>query len=108
MIEAFRLSIDKRIDKKGETLEGSWIIGLGAIPLFLSTIYNIFNPVSNETWLLFWKYWVWILLVLSFVITTWLIFGGIRNLIDMFKLLKSRTVDLGDDGWVDRSGDSEE
>lgn len=77
----------------------AWTFLLIAVFVF-GTIYNLTHDVKNESWMIFWKYYVWIILGLSAITTLWFTFGGLKDLFKMFRLLKSvRRNDL-DDGTV--------
>ena len=71
------------------------------------TIYNLIVDVPNESWLQFWHVWIGILFVFTVVVTAWLLWGGIRNLKEMFALLREQRIDTHDDGWVERSDEKE-
>ena len=65
------------------------------------TIYNLSNSVSDESWIIYWKYQVYINIVFSFVIIIWFTVGGLMDIKRMFSSLRSNKRDYGDSGWVD-------
>jgi solute:Na+ symporter, SSS family len=85
------------------------VIGIGTIlwtvlwfVLFIVvTIYNIMFEVSDQSWLSFWYGYIWLMLVVSILVTCWLGIGGIRDVIRMFSQLSRHERDDADDGWVD-------
>jgi solute:Na+ symporter, SSS family len=78
-----------------------WTILL--ITIFIAgTAYNLFYDVSEDTWAIFWKYYIAVLVVLSVITTVWFAIGGFRDLTKMFSMLKTMTRDKSDDGYVER------
>ena len=65
------------------------------------TIYNLSNSVSDESWMVYWKYQIYINVVFSFIIIIWFTIGGIIDIKKMFRSLSSGERDHGDTGWVD-------
>ena len=65
------------------------------------TIYNLSNSVSDESWMVYWKYQIYINVVFSFIIIIWFTIGGILDIKNMFRSLSSVERDHGDAGWVD-------
>tara|TARA_B100000767_G_C19749345_1_gene530012 strand:+ start:8 stop:2095 length:2088 start_codon:yes stop_codon:yes gene_type:complete len=70
------------------------------IIFIIGTFYNLYNPVSDAPWMVFWKYFVIINLVYSFFVIIWFTIGGFMDLKKMIHSLKSDERDDGDDGWV--------
>jgi solute:Na+ symporter, SSS family len=66
------------------------------------TIYNLSNNVSDESWMVYWKYQVYINIIFSFIIIIWFTIGGFIDMKKMFKSLNSNKRDHGDSGWVDK------
>jgi len=73
----------------------SWVI-----VFTIGTIMNLTGAVGSSTWLSFWKTYVWIYLAASIVVLVWFSTGGLINLRDMIKALKTMTRDHADDGFV--------
>ena len=65
------------------------------------TIYNLYNDVSDESWMLYWKYQIYINIVFSFIIIIWFTIGGFFDIKKMFISLGSDKRDHGDSGWVE-------
>ena len=65
------------------------------------TIYNLYNDVSDESWMIYWKYQVYINIVFSFIIIIWFTIGGFIDIKKMFISLDSDKRDHGDSGWVE-------
>ena len=70
------------------------------IIFIIGTFYNLYNPVSDAPWMVFWKYFVIINLVYSFFVIIWFTIGGFMDLKKMIHSLKSDERDDDDDGWV--------
>lgn len=64
------------------------------------TIYGYFFEIDDESWKLFWKYYIYFGLFVSVVTTIWFSIGGFIDLKKMFALLKTKTRDDYDDGTV--------
>ena len=71
------------------------------------TIYEKIFGAGEQFWLTFWRCWLWTLLVAAAVITTWFAIGGFKNLFELYQSLASKSVDISDDGWVERSEEHE-
>ena len=65
------------------------------------TIYNLYNDVSDDLWMLYWKYQIYINIVFSFIIIIWFTIGGFIDIKKMFISLDSDKRDHGDSGWVE-------
>ena len=65
------------------------------------TFYNLYNDVSDESWMLYWKYQIYINIVFSFIIIIWFTIGGFIDIKKMFISLDSDKRDHGDSGWVE-------
>ena len=74
--------------------------GMWTLVFIIGTIYNLSNPVSNSAWMVYWKYYIYINMMISVVIIVWFTIGGFSDLSHMIKALKSERRDHGDDGWV--------
>ncbi|WP_146682791.1 sodium:solute symporter family protein [Limihaloglobus sulfuriphilus] len=53
----------------------------------LGAVYR--KRISDQLWFEFWYYWMWGMYILGLIITVWLTFGGIRDMKDFIKQLKS-------------------
>jgi len=81
--------------------------GMWTLVFIIGTIYNLSNPVSNSSWMVYWKYYIYINIAVCSVIIVWFTLGGISDLRNMITSLKTENRDHGDDGWVDRAGEEE-
>ena len=66
----------------------------------IGTVYNLSNSVSDDSWMVYWKYQVYINVVFSFVIIIWFSIGGFIDIKKMFFSLSSTQRDHQDSGWV--------
>ena len=74
---------------------------LFTLVFILGTIYNLSNDVIDETWMVYWKYQVYINIVFSFIIIIWFTVGGFIDIKKMFSSLGSSERDHNDSGWVE-------
>ena len=74
---------------------------LTAVTFVLVTVYNLVCDVETELWARFWHLFVWLILIVGIVTTTWFTIGGLYNLKKMFKRLSTIVRDDADDGTVD-------
>jgi SSS family solute:Na+ symporter len=70
------------------------------VVFIIGTIYNLTHDVSNGPWMSFWKTYVWIYLAASVAVVFWFSTGGIINLKDMIRQLKTMKRDHRDSGFV--------
>jgi len=87
-------------DKLIYILNYAWT-GLWTLVFIIGTIYNLSNPVSDDAWMKFWEYYIYIHLVLSGIVLVWFTIGGFNDLKSMITSLQSEVRDHGDDGWVE-------
>ncbi|MDG1223185.1 MAG: sodium:solute symporter [Candidatus Marinimicrobia bacterium] len=87
-------------DKLIYILNYAWT-GLWTLVFIIGTIYNLSNPVSDDAWMKFWEYYIYIHLVLSGIVLVWFTIGGFNDLKSMITALQSEVRDHGDDGWVE-------
>ena len=81
----------------------NYVWGLGWLLVFIfGTIYNLSNDVSDQTWMSFWKYYIYINLLASIGCIIWFTYGGFKDLGVMMKKLSSDDRDHTDDGWVEQ------
>ncbi len=76
-----------------------WMLLLAAV-FVLGTLYNLMIDVPNESWLVFWKCYLWLMIVLSAVTTVWFTIGGLFDLRRMFHMLGTLRRNDSDDGTV--------
>ena len=73
---------------------------LWVIIFVLGTADNLIFDVQSKSWMLFWKYYIWIMLSISVVTTIWFTIGGIIDIRHMYGLLKKIKRNDLDDGTV--------
>jgi SSS family solute:Na+ symporter len=65
------------------------------------TIWNIFSPWPVSRWAAYWHYYAIIIpLVIGVITTAWFVYGGVHDLRELFKNLKTYKSDNLDDGTV--------
>ncbi|MEN8255210.1 MAG: sodium:solute symporter [Verrucomicrobiota bacterium] len=64
------------------------------------TLWACLRGLSDKQWSNYHYYMLWIMMSLSFIIAAWLLIGGVRDLIALFKDLRTAKRDLADDGRV--------
>ena len=74
--------------------------GIWTLVFIVGTIYNLSNEVSNANWMLFWRNYIYIFIVISLLIIVWFTVGGFHDLKIMMDKLKTEKRDHHDDGWV--------
>lgn len=72
-------------------------------------IYNLTHEVTDSWWQVYWHVVVYISLGIGLVVSVWFTIGGIIDMIDLTKTLKSVTRDESDDGtvWEHQNTDDE-
>ncbi|MEN8256063.1 MAG: sodium:solute symporter, partial [Verrucomicrobiota bacterium] len=70
------------------------------VVFIMGTAIAVTMGISDEAWAKWWYFKVGIGIILGFVTVFWLLFGGIRDLREMFRLLKTSKRDEHDDGTV--------
>lgn len=96
------LGITKEFTKSDKILyivTYAWMI-LWTLIFVFGTIYNFSAKVDNSSWMSYWKFYVWINLIVSVVVLFWFSIGGIKNLKEMLDSLKNMQRDKNDDGFV--------
>ena len=74
--------------------------GIWTLVFIVGTIYNLSNEVSDANWMLFWRNYIYIFIVISLVIIVCFTVGGFHDLKIMMDKLKTEKRDHYDDGWV--------
>ena len=87
-------------DKLIYILNYAWT-GFWTLVFIFGTVYNLSNPVSDDAWMKFWEYYIYIHLALSGIVLVWFTLGGFIDLKSMITSLQSEVRDHGDDGWVE-------
>lgn len=76
-----------------------WTLAL--VILFIAvTVINLSTQIPDGWWITFWKWYIWISLVMGSLVTVWFTIGGIKDMKDMFKRLSAERIDEVDDGRV--------
>jgi SSS family solute:Na+ symporter len=70
------------------------------ILFIVGTVYNLYNDVSDTSWMTFWKYYLFIHIGMAVISIVWFTWGGFKDLGEMMQKLRSSERDHGDDGWV--------
>ena len=70
------------------------------------TLYAVLFGISDEAWLVFWKYWTWLVFATGCVIVVWFTVGGFRDLKRMYAHLERYRADARDDGSVGKARDA--
>tara|TARA_X000001036_G_scaffold71561_1_gene62881 strand:+ start:85 stop:1293 length:1209 start_codon:yes stop_codon:yes gene_type:complete len=86
-------------DKVIYILNYAWT-GIWTLVFVIGTIYNLSNEVSDGSWMLFWKNYIYIHIVISLSTIVWFTIGGFSDLKIMLEKLKTEQRDHQDDGWV--------
>ena len=86
-------------DKLIYILNYAWT-GIWTLVFIIGTIYNLSNDVSDTTWMVFWKNYIYIHIVISLSTIVWFTVGGFRDLKIMMVKLNTDHRDHHDDGWV--------
>jgi len=89
-----------RRDKALYILTYAWALSWGLV-FGVGTIWNLTHEVNDAAWMRFWRYYVWLYLVISVVVLFWFTVGGARDIREMFALLRTRRRDEADDGSVE-------
>ncbi|MCP4644260.1 MAG: sodium:solute symporter [bacterium] len=66
----------------------------------IGTIYNLLYDVPVESWAQYWRFYVTLCLILGTCTTAWFVVGGLRDIKEMFRLLRERVQNDADDGTV--------
>ena len=64
------------------------------------TVYNLNVEVSDETWLAWWRAWLWFTFGSGIVVMTWFTIGGFKDLRSLFRSLREFRVQEQDDGSI--------
>jgi len=70
------------------------------IIFFVGTVYNLYNDVSDDSWMKFWKYYLFIHIIMAVISIVWFTWGGFKDLGEMMTKLRSDDRDHKDDGWI--------
>lgn len=68
----------------------------------VGTTINLLTDVPEESWARYWQIYVWIIAIFGTLTTVWFLGGGIRDLSDLMKSLRSEKPDIDDNGFVEK------
>ena len=78
-----------------------WVVAiLLTAAMVAAAWYNLTHDVVSESWLSFWKYWIFIMFLCSIPVTFWLIGGGTRDIVRLIRHLRAAKIDERDDGYI--------
>ena len=77
-----------------------WPFGFTIVFVVIS-IYAYNYGLSTEWWVGYWHWWTWFTFAVAAAVTLWFTIGGFRDLIRMFRRLRSYVADEQDDGRVE-------
>ena len=72
----------------------------------VGTLQAVVFGIPDEAWLVFWKYWTWLVFATGCVIVVWFTVGGFRDLRRMYAHLEKYRADARDDGSVEKGRDA--
>jgi solute:Na+ symporter, SSS family len=70
------------------------------IAFITGTYFNLIGEVSNAAWMSFWRIFIIVNISASIIILIWFSIGGLRDLREMLKRLRTMRRDFQDDGFV--------
>lgn len=70
------------------------------IIFIVGTAINLTSNVDDASWLSYWKFYVWINIIVSIIVLFWFSIGGIKDLKEMLYKLKTMSRDKKDDGFI--------
>lgn len=85
-----------------------WFNMLGVIAFIVGTIWFVTIGISDKAWSLFWYYKTAVAIIAGCIAVIWLLFGGFKDLFEMFRTLKTAKRDEHDDGRVVLDNDKAE
>ena len=77
----------------------TWVIGW-FLTFLIGTIYNLNKTVVDDSWIAFWKAYMWINVVVAILVTIWFTYNGFNDLKGMLKELKRKKIDIKDNGFI--------
>jgi SSS family solute:Na+ symporter len=88
-----------RGDKFIYILSYAWTFSWTAI-FIIGTIYSLIYGFPDSSWMKFWYFYIFLLLVISVLVTIWFTIGGFKDLKEMIARLKALKRDESDDGRI--------
>ncbi len=98
--KAVKLGDEYSLDDKLLYLLAYGYIVLLAGVFLIGTTIALFVDFSNEAWLAFWRFFMWLMISICAVVVVWFAIGGIRDVGELFRLLRTVERDARDDGTV--------
>lgn len=77
----------------------SWTLFFFAA-FIIGTIINVLWSVSTDSWVHWWRFQVTFTTTVAIIVVVWFLIGGIRDLRDLIKTLRTVARDANDDGTV--------
>ena len=74
--------------------------GLWSAVFIFGTLYNVIAGVPARSWARYWQFFVVFSLVLGAATTLWFTIGGLRDIRNLFRALRTAKRDYRDDGMV--------
>jgi SSS family solute:Na+ symporter len=62
--------------------------------------YAMGASLSDATWASLWHVYLWVVLIVGGIVTVWFTIGGMRDLVRLYRRLRSAQPDAADDGSV--------
>lgn len=89
----------------------TYAFGLGCTALLVvifvvGTVCNLMFDVTTDVWAKFWKYFIWMAMILGSIVSIWISVGGLREMPSLFERLRNAKRDDGDDGSVNKCSQS--
>lgn len=76
-----------------------WMI-LWVLIFIIGTVMNLTTSIDDKSWLSYWKFYIWINIIVSIIVLFWFSIGGIKDLREMLKKLRIMNRDKNDDGFI--------
>ncbi len=84
------------------------VVGLVFAGIAATWAYDAYwRPIPLPGWLWFWKRYLYVMFAAGVVFLVWITVGGIRDLRQMFRSLKTEEVDKADNGTVEPRGNEQ-
>lgn len=97
-----RLGINRHFTRGDKTiyfLQMGWT-AFWLVAFVIGTTVSLRVGISATAWLGWWKFVLLLSLAVGFITIVWFLIGGIRDCLELVRLLKRETPDAADDGWV--------
>ncbi len=80
----------------------AWSLGWWGI-FVVGTILNLsFFKMSDQAWCWYWWFKIYLSLLIGVITSAWILCGGLRDAVKIFKELNREKVDVSDDGFVEK------